>query len=143
MADMYADIIVDISHEKVDRPFQYCVPESLQEQVEVGCCVQVPFGKGNKSSYAVVFEFSDSTEFSGVKSVIDVIPDIYLNDEMRKLCQFLKDRTFCSIGDAVKSAVPVAAFGKMYSLYSLADNVDIDSFAENAKNICLYLKEQC
>ena len=48
MKELYADIIVDISHEKLDRPFQYRVPEGLRERLETGMCVKVPFGDGNK-----------------------------------------------------------------------------------------------
>ena len=32
----YADIIVDISHEKLDKSFQYVVPENLKEEIQVG-----------------------------------------------------------------------------------------------------------
>ena len=141
MNDLFARVYVLDAPYFIDRKYDYIVPSELRGKIKVGSVVSVPFGKGNKSSYAVVFEFTDSTEFSGVKSVIDVIPDIYLNDEMRKICLFLKDRTFCSIGDAVKSAVPVAAFGKMYNLYSLSDNIDIESFGTNARDICSYLKD--
>ena len=35
MAELYADIIVDISHEKLDRPFQYRVPPRLADKLEV------------------------------------------------------------------------------------------------------------
>lgn len=34
---MYADIVIDISHESLDRPFQYRIPESLVGQVQPGC----------------------------------------------------------------------------------------------------------
>ena len=44
MSICYADIIIDISHEKVDRPFQYRIPESLLDAVKVGVRVTVPFG---------------------------------------------------------------------------------------------------
>ena len=43
----YADVIIDISHEKVDRPFQYRIPEHMRETLEEGMCVMVPFGRGN------------------------------------------------------------------------------------------------
>ena len=43
----YADIIVDISHEKVDRSFQYKVHEELQYKLQVGMVVTIPFGNGN------------------------------------------------------------------------------------------------
>lgn len=41
----YADIIVDISHEKVDRSFQYKVPEELQYKLQVGMVVTNSFWK--------------------------------------------------------------------------------------------------
>ena len=35
----YANVIVDISHEKVDRPFQYKIPERLMGKLSPGMCV--------------------------------------------------------------------------------------------------------
>ncbi|MFR4318844.1 MAG: hypothetical protein ACLT2Z_05190 [Eubacterium sp.] len=32
----FANIIVDISHEKLDRPFGYIIPDNLEKQVKVG-----------------------------------------------------------------------------------------------------------
>ena len=43
MKELYADIIVDISHEKLDRPFQYRVPEGFLELLENGKLVKLPF----------------------------------------------------------------------------------------------------
>ena len=48
MKGIFANIIVDISHEKVDRPFQYRVPDELTGKLAVGMSVMIPFGKGNK-----------------------------------------------------------------------------------------------
>ncbi len=140
MNDLFARVYVFDAPFFIDRKFDYSIPSDIQDKVTVGTVVSVPFGKGNKSSYALVAEITDTTEFSGVKAIIDVIPDITLNDELMKLCFFLKERTFCTIGDAVKTVVPVSAFGKMYSVYSLAENIDIDNFGDNAKEICLYLQ---
>ena len=44
----YANIIIDISLEKLDRPFQYLVPDRLVGKLEPGMVVQVPFGNGNR-----------------------------------------------------------------------------------------------
>ena len=44
---IYADVIIDISHEKLDRDFQYRVPEELVQAIKPGVVVTVPFGKGN------------------------------------------------------------------------------------------------
>lgn len=59
----YANIIIDISHEKVDRTFQYKIPGELQEVLEEGMCVEVPFGKGNRLRQGYVVEITDRAEF--------------------------------------------------------------------------------
>ena len=41
---MYANVIVDISHEKLDKTFQYLVPAGLENEIEPGVCVEIPFG---------------------------------------------------------------------------------------------------
>ena len=141
MIDLFARVHILDAPYFIDRKYDYFIPADLTDRVKRGAVVSVPFGKGNKSSYAVVFEVTDKTDFNGVKAVVDVVPDVFLNEELIKLCEFLKERTFCTIGDAVKSAVPVSAFGKMFILYSLAEGVDFESFGENAGAICRYLKE--
>ena len=45
---IYANIIIDISHESVDKTFQYRIPEHLFGKITAGMCVMVPFGKGNR-----------------------------------------------------------------------------------------------
>ena len=35
MEGKYADVIIDISHEKVDRVFQYKIPDGLKEKVNM------------------------------------------------------------------------------------------------------------
>ena len=59
----YADIIVDISHEKVDRSFQYKVPEELQHKLRVGMVVTIPFGNGNHERKGYVIGLSDTPAF--------------------------------------------------------------------------------
>lgn len=63
MSDKYADIIIDISHEKVDRPFQYRIPDRLRAQVTPGVRVHVPFGKGNHDRIGYVVDVSDKTDY--------------------------------------------------------------------------------
>ena len=58
---MYANIIVDISHEKLDKTFQYLVPEQILDELQVGSCVQVPFGKRTLTGYVV--ELTDEPEY--------------------------------------------------------------------------------
>lgn len=63
MEGKYANICVDISHEKVDRPFQYKVPEGLRGRLEPGMQVLIPFGRGNKQIKGFVLELTDVSEY--------------------------------------------------------------------------------
>lgn len=63
MEGKYANICVDISHEKVDRPFQYKVPRQLRGKLKPGMQVQIPFGKGNKQIRGFVLELTDHSEY--------------------------------------------------------------------------------
>ena len=48
MNERYADISVDITHEKLDRTFQYQIPPELEGRVQAGTRVKIPFGGGNR-----------------------------------------------------------------------------------------------
>ena len=67
MSGQFADIIVDISHEKLDRPFQYRIPPRLADQLEIGMCVTVPFGNGNKLIKGYVIDIGDECKFDPEK----------------------------------------------------------------------------
>ena len=45
---LYADVIIDISHSRLDRTYQYRIPVQLQDTLEPGNVVEVPFGRGDK-----------------------------------------------------------------------------------------------
>lgn len=47
MLPRYADIIIDISHEAIDRPFQYRIPDGLREDIRLGSMVKIPIWRGN------------------------------------------------------------------------------------------------
>ena len=58
----YADVIIGISHEKVDRPFQYRIPERLEGKLEVGMNVVVPFGRGDTLREGYIIRITDQPD---------------------------------------------------------------------------------
>lgn len=74
MAVRYADVIIDISHEKVDKPFQYKIPQELSEAVYAGVRVHVPFGRGNRDQTGYVVDLSDQPDYpeEKIKSITSV-----------------------------------------------------------------------
>ncbi len=74
MTKRYADVIIDIAHEKVDRVFQYRIPEALSESVRPGVQVRVPFGNGNRVRTGYVVDLSEEADYppEKIKAVISV-----------------------------------------------------------------------
>ncbi len=63
MSETYARIIIDISHEKVDRTFDYRIPEHLRQEIAVGTRVLIPFGKGNTMRKGYVVEITAKASY--------------------------------------------------------------------------------
>lgn len=72
---LFADIIVDISHESVDHTFQYLVPERLRPSVRPGSVVQIPFGRGGRLTrgYVVALGGTPKVEQDRLKEIQEVL----------------------------------------------------------------------
>ncbi len=68
MSQQYADIIVDISSEKLDRTFQYRVPEHLKGRITEGMVVRIPFGRGDREISGYVIGLSHAPKFDEAKT---------------------------------------------------------------------------
>ena len=55
----YADVIVDITAEQLDRTFQYRIPEMLAGTIRTGMQVEIPFGNGGKIRKGYVIGLTD------------------------------------------------------------------------------------
>lgn len=74
MTGRYADVIIDIVHEKVDRVFQYRIPDALAEAVRPGVQVRVPFGRGDHERTGYVVDLSAEADYppEKIKEVLSV-----------------------------------------------------------------------
>ena len=64
---MYARVIVDITHEKLDKVFEYSIPSELEGALQVGMEVIVPFGKGNRETKGYVIGITEACEYEAEK----------------------------------------------------------------------------
>ena len=64
---MYADIIIDISHEKLDKVFQYRIPDEWLPKLVIGMQVLVPFGGGNTLRTGYVVDITSDTDYDETK----------------------------------------------------------------------------
>ena len=106
----YANIIVNISHENLDRTFQYIIPSPLQNAVEMGSLVRIPFGKSNKVIEGYVMDIVDKPEYdpSKLKEVIEVVVDSKVNEsKLIKLAAFIRKNYGSTMINALKIVLPV------------------------------------
>ena len=107
---MYADIIVDISHEQLDRTFQYAVPEEMEQDIDVGVLVNVPFGRGNRTITGYVIELSNEPklDIDKIKYIDSIVPDkVKAVSRMIKLAAWLKHNYGSTMNQALKTVIPV------------------------------------
>ena len=106
----YANVIIDISHEKVDRPFQYRIPDSLKEKLAVGMCVQIPFGTGNRKRKGYVIEITDKNEFpeERIKEIDGIITDnLPAEADAVRLAAWMRQTYGSTMIAALKTVLPV------------------------------------
>nr|WP_297770183.1 primosomal protein N' [uncultured Butyrivibrio sp.] len=105
----YANIIIDISHEKVDRLFQYRIPERLRDRIEVGSPVDVPFGKGNTLRKGYVLELTDEANWdpAKIKEIVSIPKDnLSAEDISIKLAAWMKRYYGSTMIAALKTVIP-------------------------------------
>lgn len=109
---VFADIIVDISHEKLDRTFQYIVPETLRPLIHIGAVVQIPFGKGNRltKGYVVSITRVAKYEISKLKEIQEVLTDgnqLSGEDRLIALAAWMRETYGSTMIQALKTVIPI------------------------------------
>lgn len=109
--NLYAEIILNSEALEIDRPFTYKVPVELEEKVQVGQIVKVPFGMGNKTSEGFVLSLKEENEVNisfRVKKVSSIITDEpIIGEDDIKLINFLREKYLCKYIDAFRLLIPV------------------------------------
>ena len=110
MAEQYASIIIDISHENVDRVFQYRIPPQLLGEIQVGMQVCVPFGSGNRTRTGYVVDISEKAEYdvTKMKSIAGIVAgSVTADSRIISLAWWMKERYGSTMNQALKTVLPV------------------------------------
>lgn len=109
MTYCYAQIIIDISHGRLDRPFTYRIPEALQNNLCLGSLVVVPFGKGDTKRKGYVIGFSNACEYSDgrlkeIESIASGGTDV-TGDNAVRLALWMKQRYGSTMAVALRTVL--------------------------------------
>lgn len=104
----YANIIVDISQEKLDKTFQYRIPQHLQPQIQVGMQVHIPFGNRKMTGY--VIELTDEAEFdtAKIKDILEIVQtSIPIESHLIALAGWMRRNYGGTMNHALKTVIPI------------------------------------
>ena len=104
----YANIIVDISHEKLDKTFQYRIPERMRERLVLGMQVYIPFGNRKVKGYVV--ELTDEAEYdvTKLKDIIGIVTDsIPIESQLIALAGCMRNNYGATMNQALKTVIPI------------------------------------
>lgn len=118
-----AKVVVDVPARGTDRPFDYLIPESMRDWVEVGSRVGVPFGHRTVQGFVVSLDPQSQTsnfKMKPIHEVLDIIPP--LSPDLVELAHWMSQEYACRYITALQVMVPTALKGKAERHISLNDS---------------------
>lgn len=107
---MFADVIVDISVEALDRTFQYRIPDYLEDQVKIGTPVSVPFGRSNRVLTGFVTRLSPTPLWpvDRIKEILSISDKkISLEGQLLQLAAWIHEYYGGTMNEALRTVLPV------------------------------------
>ena len=126
---MLAKIALSAATFAIDRPYSYRVPAQLENLLEPGMRVLVPFGKGNRSSEGLVLSLEQAEETHRLKEIqtlLDRRP--VLTPEGIQLALWMRERFFCTVYAAALTMLPTGLWYVLKEGYALAPAVDRETW---------------
>ena len=106
----------------VDKNYRYLVPPPMADRVSVGSRVLVPFGRGTSLRQGVIIELQEGEPDKKLKSVAALLDEKpIVTKEMIRLGEYMREHTFCTLFDALKTMLPAGLNWKQMTEYSLAE----------------------
>ncbi len=107
---LYAEVIIDLVSNAVDRPFHYHIPSEMQDKIKPGMRVEVPFS--NRRCQGYVLRLPGKSAVDSLKDIAAIIdPEPLLTAEQLALSHWLSMRFYCRLIDALHAMIP-ASFRK-------------------------------
>lgn len=112
---MIAKVLVNTSVKKLNRVYDYLVPEEMLENLKVGMRVNVNFGNGKGKQIegvVVKLESDENSKYDKLKYISELLDtESYLDEKRLKLAKWIAKMYFCNVYDAFKLMLPPGTSG--------------------------------
>ena len=122
--------------------YSYIIPDELQGRVFIGSRVLVPFGRSNNAKrQGVVFSFGEKENGIRYKKILNLLDEgePLLTAENLEIASFLKERTFCTYYEAIRTQLPTGISYKTLVKYLANVTGDASSLSETEKQVYNYM----
>ena len=123
---LFANVIIDVTHEALNKPFVYLVPNELKDKIKIGDKVVVPFGKSNKQIEGFIIQilnenkflnsdsykndtfFKNKNRFDDIKYILGLAEKkISINYVLLNIAKFMSDEYATIFSKCLKTVLPV------------------------------------
>ncbi len=133
-------VAIDQIVQKIDRDYDYLIPDSFGASVMPGVRVLVPFGNGNVLKKAMVFSIFSTNEVHELKSVVRVLDQAPMLDSVHlKLSEWMADQYFVTRYQAIRCMIPRGLDYKINEVYAL--NPDRSEFPEKYSELVAFMRQ--
>ncbi len=141
-----AEIAVEQTAYHFDKLYTYTIPDTLGG-LERGCRVLIPFGGGNRRRQGIVMALGEAADGKKLKPVVSALDEQpLLNDEMLALALWLKERTFCTVFEAVRAMLPAGLTMRVRVTYRVAPAIPdeiLDALPAEEKRLLDRVRARC
>lgn len=143
MEKAYAFVhITDIAF-GIDRKYSYFVPPEFRSELKIGSVVVVPFGNSNKRVSAVVVGLADNCDYPHCKPIDSVMRYPFdVPEELINTCVFMKERFFCTFGNAFRAVIPPGVNLGSEIVYTTEPEADTESLNDAAEVLLRFISEK-
>ena len=106
----YAKVIVNISHENLDKTYEYAIPKEWEPYAVIGAQVVIPFGAGNRERKGFILGLTETPEFppEKIKDILRVLTtDTVIESQFIQLAAWIRKRYGATMNDALRVVLPV------------------------------------
>lgn len=129
---MIAEVIVDIKSRQVNKSFDYHIPAYLEDILDVGFRVSVPFGNSKRMGYIINIK-EDTSYNKKIKDIIDTIDVTNIfSQEFVEIGKYIAEHYFTYYAKAFDAMIPSALKVKYQKIARIDDK---NKLPDDAKDI--------
>ena len=104
---LFADVIVNISVEALDRTYQYKIRPEEEHRAIIGASVLVPFGRRNLSGFIISLSNEPKIDIKKIKELAFSDHSLVMESQLMGLAVWMHETYGATMNDALRTVMPI------------------------------------